>query len=132
MDTFDKKREMIQMLIGMLKKSAADEVSGHPHVADLSQTNEIQQKTSDSSAMAEGGLVGTDMHVDDQASRLTEPVAPMPGAQNEAAVSALPSEIVNDESQKDSRQSKHNENNMDEDEENNSSSFQAFLPRRKK
>ncbi len=137
-DHFDKKREMVAMLMDMLKHNAASEVSGtgdaagHPHVADLTRTNALQQQTSDSSKMAEGGLAGTDMSVTDQASRLTEPVSnPSDSAQDETAVNALPGTIEDEPAELDALQTAHNSDMMDEDEDNNQSSFQAFLKRKK-
>lgn len=165
MDGFDKKREMVHVLMNMLKKSASDEVqqglpkttllgpkveaghgvspdtqkahkegpSGHPHVIDLTQSNDIQQKTSDNTKMAEGGLAGTDMHESDQASRLTEPVTnPADSNQDETALNLLPEAPQDEQGEEAERQDGHNKDIEYDDEDNNSSSFEAFLPRRKK
>lgn len=133
MDHFDRKRGMVKQLLEVLKRSAADEMAGHPHMTDLTQTNKLQQKTSDSSMMAEGGLAGTDMDAKDEPMRVTEPpVQNADGSANEEAIKNLPGPIEDEALEKDEAQALHNENIMDEDEDNNSSSFDAFLPRKKK
>lgn len=106
-DGFDKKREMIKMLMDMLKKHASDEVTG-PHMTDMSQTNGMQQKTSDSSMMADGGMA-------------------LPSDEPE---NVMPSELLEAEG------AEHAAPEMGEiemeDEGNNSSSFMGLMKRKKK
>jgi len=149
MDGFDKKREMIQLLLKSLKHNAVEEMSkggimpqdlpnetqtpaGHPHEQDLTQTNALQQRTSDSSRMAEGGLAGTDMLASDEPNRLTEPKGPADSNQDETALAALSEPPQDEQGQEEDRQQLHDENIEHEDEDNNSSSFEAFLPRKRK
>jgi hypothetical protein len=136
-DGFDKKREMVKMLMDMLKHNAASEVggtgdaSGHPHMADLTRTNALQQRTSDSSKMAEGGLAGTDMSATDEPNRLLEPKGQADSNQDETALGLLAEPPQDEPGQEEARQTLHDENIMHEDEDNNSSSFQAFLKRKR-
>ncbi len=102
-------------------------------MVDLSKPYADSMQPASDTHMAEGGMAGSDMSVSDQASRLTEPVSnPSDSAQDEDAVSNLPGAIDDEGAEKDAAQSLHNENMMDEDEDNNSSSFEAFLPRKRK
>lgn len=162
MDSFGKKRESIKMLMDMLKKSASDEVQQHglpqttpmgakpeagqhmapdmqkqtkgtmphPHMVDLTKTNPLQQKTSDSSMMADGGLVGTDMSMSDEPNRELGPLPPEDVSN--PALSILPEAPQDEQGHEDERQNLHNEDLEHEDEDNNSSSFQGFFPRKKK
>lgn len=173
MDHFDKKREMVKALQDALKKSAGDEMAkAHPQMVDLTKTNKMQQKTSDSSMMSDGGMADQQPHpMSDEdmakkqsgqmtseeeaamakqqaaagysdggmASPTDEPEREMmprtqdaDGSADMTALENLPTSPEDDDMEKDDAQQMHNENMEMEDEDNNSSAFDAFMPRKKK
>lgn len=131
-DSFDRKREMVQALQEALKKSAGDEMSsamGHPHMEDLTKTNAMQQKTSDSSKMSDGGMASP---MDEPERLLEVPMQDANGSADSEALSNLPTMPEDEDMEKDDMQMMHNEDNEMEDQDNNSSAFDAFMPRKKK
>jgi len=117
-DLFDKKREMVHMLLDMLKGNA---------------TNEIELSIAKPKEMAQGGLVDTGMSLSDQASRLTETrEQDADGSADEEVVSNLPGEIKDGPATPTEVQDEHNEEMVEDDQDNNESSFSAFLKRKKK
>lgn len=138
MDHFEKKRESIKVLLDMLKKSAGDEVS--KHLTDLSKpASATMQPASDSSAHVHNEMCkgGCSMSDGGMASPTDEPMREMPSdlpSENVSnpALENLPGRVEDEDVEKEEIQAEHDSMIMDEDEDNNSSSFEAFLPRKKK
>jgi hypothetical protein len=129
MDEFGKKREMVKALLGMLKHSATEEVSGPAKQVTLTPKPTV----SPVEKMAEGGLADTDMSASDEASRLLETKEQdADGSADAEAIANLPCPVEDEDKEKEDIQALHDENMVDEDEDNNSSAFEAFLSKKKK
>jgi|SRR6266853_1048832 len=129
MDNMDEKHKMIQMLLGMLKSSASKEVSdGMKPPADAKGLS-VEKVSVIPHKMADGGMPAAS---DEPGELHSMPEQSADGSADAEAVANLPGSIEDEGKEKDEMQALHNENIMDEDEDNNQSAFQAFLPRKKK
>jgi hypothetical protein len=133
MDEFDSKRGMIKHLIDMLKKSAADEVSPDAvaikkvTLTPLPKENVAEKPGEKASKMSDGGMAA----VSDEPEREMPSDLPSEEASN-PALENLPGPVEDEDAEKSEIQAEKNEMAMDEDEDNNSSAFDAFIRKRKK
>jgi len=119
MDAFEKKHEVVQQLLDLLKSNAVGEVEKglHPKGVEVEKVSVIPHTHTESvspeeaSKLAEGGVVEEE---------------------DKNALEALPGPVEDEDAEKDAIQSEHNEEIMDEDEDNNQSAFGAFLKRKLK
>ncbi len=125
-DGFDKKRQMVKVLMDMLKHNASDEVQHG--MTDLSKPHAAQmQPASDSSKMADGGMAA----LTDEPEEVHPADLPSEDVTN-PALANLPTTPDDEEAEKEEMQTEHDDNILYEDQDNNSSAFDAFLPRKKK
>lgn len=137
MDEFDNKRGMIKLLLEMLKGSASKEVSDGMHMPEdgkglaVEKVSVIPHEDDEDmpEKMADGGMPAES---DEPGHMYKAPEQMADGSADEEAVSNLPGEIEDREGLMDHRQDFHNKSNVEDDQENNESAFQAFLPRKKK
>jgi hypothetical protein len=110
---------------GNLEGMAPETIMGHPH----------RKKSFEAGAakMADGGMAldsdePEEFHMADELARRQG----VDGSSDSTAVSNLPGPIEDEGKERDDEQALHNANMMDEDEDNNQSAFEAFLPRKRK
>lgn len=130
MDEFAEKRGMVKMLMDMLKKSAAGEVAGglkapEPMPEDGKGVS-VEKLSVMPHKMADGGMA---LESDEPERMIDTP--PQDGDGNEA-VAALPGPIKDEEAEAADSQDMSNARLMEDDQDNNQSMFNAFLPRKKK
>lgn len=134
MDEFAEKRGMVKMLLDMLKRSASGEVSdGMPKPEEgkgleIEKVSVIPHKDG-MEKMSDGGMAADS----DQPERMIDiPPQDGDGSGSAEAVKDLPGPIADEDAEAEDSQNMSNARLMDDDQDNNQSAFNAFLPRKKK
>ena len=134
MDEFQEKRNMVKMLLDMLKHSAASEVEGGMPKSKGMEIEKVSviphgHEEGEETHMADGGMAA---HSDEPERMIDPPPQDGDGSANEEAIKNLPGPIKDEEAEEEDSQNMSNARLLEDDQDNNQSAFGAFLSRKKR